>query len=130
MSGCQGAWGVDLRCPLPDGHSEPCAPEPDKGSSEAFRDSLAALGGTLHTTDKTALLAWLDSDECKAWEEADPLDQPAGHDCEAGRWVPVPRASCTDCRRADKMGSLGYHVCPCGRYSQETQGLCPCGRQR
>lgn len=24
----------------------------------------------------------------------------------------------------------GYRVCDCGRYSQETQGLCGCGRQR
>lgn len=26
--------------------------------------------------------------------------------------------------------TYGYRLCPCGRYDQETQGLCACGRQR
>lgn len=54
----------------------------------------------------------------------------SGHDCELGVQRPTDRKDCADCRRADEMGSLGFHVCVCGRYSQETQGLCACGRQR
>lgn len=29
-----------------------------------------------------------------------------------------------DCRRE----TYGYRICACGRYSQESQGLCLCGR--
>lgn len=48
-------------------------------AAAGFEAALADLGCTVHDTDKAALLAWLDSDECKAWEAADPLDQPTDH---------------------------------------------------
>jgi hypothetical protein len=51
------------------------------GSAMTFEEALARLGCTVHETEKAALLAWLDSDECKAWEAADPLTAtPANRD--------------------------------------------------
>lgn len=47
------------------------------GPTGAFEAALSDIGCTVHDTDKVALLAWLDSDECKAWEAADPLTQDA-----------------------------------------------------
>jgi hypothetical protein len=34
-----------------------------------------------------------------------------------------------DCYCAHSLGEpFGYRLCACGRYSQDSQGLCPCGR--
>lgn len=75
MSGCQGAWGVDLRCPLLDGHSEPCAldyhVQPMTGV--VHRDAQCSTGtarygtapGTLPAAEMVALIAAGSVKTCK-----------------------------------------------------------------
>ena len=69
----------------------------------ALREALADLGCTVHTTDKAALQAWLDSDECRAWVAADPLNRPPRSDRD-GHAAPGPCLTCG--AREDRCLSL------------------------